>query len=64
MPGFESKSSQQLIGQLKSDKKKMIKSQFEYDLDRILAGGWSNRISLEISAHWNSKQTELEMSFS
>ena len=26
--------------------KKSIKSWFEYDLDRILAGGWSNRISL------------------
>ena len=26
--------------------KKSIKSRFEYDLERILAGGWSNRISL------------------
>ena len=33
--------------------KKSIKSQFEYDLDRILAGGQSNRISL-VYRHFNS----------
>ena len=29
--------------------KKLIKSWLEYDLDRILAGGWSNRISLVLN---------------
>ena len=34
--------------------KKSIKSLFEYDLDRILAGGQSNRISLQGSKNQTS----------
>ena len=43
----------------KSGSKKSIKSWFEYDFDRILDGGWSNRISLqcmsEIGTYLNSE---------
>ena len=42
MPGFESSRRIRWISATNSDRK----SRFEYDLDRILAGGRSNRISL------------------
>ena len=42
MPGFKSSRRFRCISATNSDRK----SRFEYDLDRILAGGRSNRISL------------------
>ena len=46
MPGFESSRRFRWISATNSDQKKSIKSRFEYNLDQILAGGRSNRISL------------------
>ena len=46
MPGFRIKILVTIDQTAEIGSKKLIKSQFEYDLDRILAQGRSNRISL------------------
>ena len=51
MPGFRIEIVAMIDRTAEIGSKKSIKSQFEYDLDRILAQGWSNRISLVLTLY-------------